>query len=352
MQTFDNANIAVLIPCYNEALTIAQVVSDFRAALPASTIYVYDNNSTDATLAEAKRAGAITRTETRQGKGNVVRRMFADIDADVYVMVDGDATYHAPSAPALIEALIGQNRDLVNGSRVESHIAAYRPGHRFGNRLLTGLVGSIFGTQTTDMLSGFKVFSRRFAKSFPAHARGFEIETELMVHALELRMGVCEIPTPYAERPEGSLSKLRTFHDGFRILKIIGLIVKEERPFPVFGGAAALLALASLVLGGQVILEFAQTGLVPRLPTAILASALMIIAVLSLFAGLILDTVTRGRREMKRLAYLAFPAPQNLGLQPQLEDKSEPPQPFRSDEVIENLRALGGPFADAVRKTA
>ena len=347
-------SVAVLIPCFNEESTIAQVVRDFRSALPQARIYVYDNNSTDGTVAAALAAGATVHRETRQGKGNVVRRMFADIEADIYLMVDGDATYHAPSAPALIAALLDGPNDLVNGARVETAHSAFRPGHRLGNRLLTGLVGAIFGTETNDMLSGYKAFSRRFAKTFPAHSRGFEIETELMVHALELRMGIAEIATPYAERPAGSLSKLRTFHDGFRILKLIGLFVKEERPFQVFGGAAALLASASLLVGGRVVAEFVETGLVSRMPSAVLASALMIVAVLALFAGLILDTVTRGRRETKRLAVLALPAVARMpattfALAPV---EAAAPRPMSEAELRAGLSALGGPFADAARHSA
>lgn len=350
----DTLDIAVLIPCFNEEKTVATVIRDFRAALPHAAIYVYDNNSTDGTIAAAQAAGAVVRRESRQGKGNVVRRMFADVEADIYLMVDGDATYHAPSAPRLIEALIDGPHDLVNGARVESAAAAYRPGHRLGNRLLTGLVGAIFGAETTDMLSGYKVFSRRFAKSFPAHSRGFEIETELMVHALELRMGIGEVETPYAERPEGSLSKLRTFHDGFRILKIIGLFVKEERPFPVFGGFAALMALASLFIGGFVIAEFMATGFVSKMPSAVLASALMIVAVLSLFAGLILDTVTRGRRETKRLAFIGLPAatrPASAAGETD-RDLAATIKPRLPDDMREHLEALGGPFADALRQSS
>jgi hypothetical protein len=300
-------SVAVLIPCYNEALTIARVIADFQAVLPQARIFVYDNNSSDGTIEAARAAGAIVRKETRQGKGNVVRRMFADIEADIYLMVDGDATYDAASAPKLIEALVNGPCDMVNGARVDTSVKAYRLGHRFGNRLLTGLVSRIFGQMTSDMLSGFKAFSRRYVKSFPAHARGFEIETELMVHALELRMGIDEVSTPYAERPEGSFSKLNTIRDGVRILSIIGLFVKEERPVQVFSIAAGFLALISAALAVPVVLEWMATGLVPRFPTAILASALMITAVIALFSGLILDTVTRGRREMKRLAYLSVP---------------------------------------------
>jgi glycosyltransferase involved in cell wall biosynthesis len=298
-------SIAVLVPCYNEGATIERVVADFKVALPDAKIYVYDNRSTDDTFARAAGAGAIVRREERPGKGEVVRRMFGDIEADIYVMVDGDATYHAPSAPALIDLMLNSHADLVNGARIDTAVKAYRPGHRFGNRLLTGLVSAFFGQMTTDMLSGYKIFSRRFVKSFPAHSRGFEIETELMVHALELRMTIKEQSTPYAERPEGSISKLNTIRDGIRILSIIGLFVREERPLAVFSLLGLILIGVSLALGLPVVAEFLQTGLVSRFPTAILASALMITAVISIFSGLVLDTVTRGRREAKRFAYLA-----------------------------------------------
>jgi len=301
--------VAVLIPCYNEATPIANVVGDFQAALPGADVYVYDNNSTDDTAEVARAAGAIVRTETQQGKGNVVRRMFADIEADVYVMVDGDNTYEAAAAPALVGRLLDDTLDMVSGCRVTEIEEAYRPGHRFGNWMLTSLVANIFGKRTKDMLTGYRVFSRRFVKSFPALSRGFEIETELTVHALELRMPIADVDTAYIDRLPGSDSKLNTIRDGLRILRMIVLLVKEERPFALFGGIGALLGLISLILGGPIVAEFAQTGLVPRFPTAILASAIMVIAVLAVMTGLILDTVTVGRREMKRMAYLAFPAP-------------------------------------------
>lgn len=300
--------VAVLIPCYNEATPIAHVVRDFRAALPDADIYVYDNNSTDNTAEVAREAGAIVRVETQQGKGNVVRRMFADVEADIYVMVDGDNTYEAAAAPRLIEKLRSETLDMVSGARVTEIQEAYRPGHRFGNWMLTGLVANIFGKRTKDMLTGYRVFSRRFVKSFPALSRGFEIETELTVHALELRMPIADVDTAYIDRLPGSDSKLNTIRDGVRILRMIILLVKEERPLLMFGGVGALLALLSLILGLPIVTEFAETGLVPRFPTAILASAVMVIAVLSFMAGLILDTVTLGRREMKRMAYLSLPA--------------------------------------------
>ncbi len=303
--------IAVLIPCYNEARPIAQVVANFRKSLPAADIYVYDNNSTDDTVAIAKKAGAIVRHEPQQGKGNVVRRMFSDIEADVYVMVDGDNTYEAKAAPKLIKKLLSETLDMVSGCRVTEIEEAYRPGHRFGNWMLTGLVASVFGKRTTDMLTGYRVFSRRFVKSFPALSRGFEIETELTVHALELRMPIADVETVYLDRLPGSNSKLSTIRDGLRILRMIVLLVKEERPLMFFGVLGLFLVLASILLGAPIIAEYITTGLVPRFPTAVLASALMVIAVLSMLAGLILDTVTLGRREMKRLAYLSFPAPED-----------------------------------------
>ena len=300
--------IAVLIPCYNEAQPIGRVVEDFRAALPDAEIYVYDNNSTDDTAAVARAAGAIVRVETQQGKGNVVRRMFADIEADIYVMVDGDNTYEAKIAPLLIDKLRAETLDMVSGCRVTEIQEAYRPGHRFGNWMLTGLVARIFGKRTTDMLTGYRVFSRRFVKSFPALSRGFEIETELTVHALELRMPIADVETDYIDRLPGSDSKLSTIRDGVRILKMIVFLVKEERPLLMFGMIGLAMGVVSLVLGVPIVAEFLGTGLVPRFPTAILAASVMVIAVLSVMAGLILDTVTLGRREMKRMAYLALPA--------------------------------------------
>jgi len=301
--------IAVLVPCYNEEAAIAKVVRDFRTALPTATVYVYDNNSSDRTSAVAREAGAVVRQEPLRGKGNVVRRMFADIEADAYVMVDGDDTYHAGSAPKLIEKLFADQLDMVNGCRKTEVVAAYRPGHRFGNKMLTWLVTAIFGHRTEDMLSGYRVFSRRFVKSFPALSAGFEIETELTVHALELRMPLAELDTPYKDRPVGSESKLSTYRDGFRILAMIGKLVKEERPVQFFGIGALVLAMLSLIIAWPVLATYMETGLVPRLPTAVLATGLMLLAFLSMACGLILDTVTRSRREMKRLAYLAQPAP-------------------------------------------
>jgi glycosyltransferase involved in cell wall biosynthesis len=301
----DAPRIAVLVPCHNEALTIRAVVDGFRAALPQATIYVYDNNCGDGTADVAREAGAVVRFESVPGKGSVVRRMFADIEADWYIMVDGDATYDASAAPALLAHAQSGPFDMVNVARIQAGEKAYRAGHRFGNRVLTGLVGAIFGSRTTDMLSGYKVFSRRFVKSFPAMSNGFEIETELMIHALELKLPVSEISAPYGERPEGSTSKLATWRDGFLILTLIGILVQRERPLEFFGVIAGLLLLLSLLLGVPVITEFLDTGLVPRFPTAILASALMIASFLSLSVGLILNAVTHSRREVKRLAYLA-----------------------------------------------
>ena len=302
--------VAVLIPCYNEEAAVGRVVKDFRAALPDAVIYVYDNNSRDRTALVAAEAGAIVRHESLQGKGNAVRRMFADVEADVYVMVDGDDTYHAASAPALIHRLLSEHLDMVNAARVTQVEAAYRPGHRFGNLMLTSLVSFVFGRRTADMLSGYRVFSRRFVKSFPTLVAGFEIETELTVHALELRMPITEVATPYKDRPPGSVSKLSTFKDGFRILFMIGKLVKEERPLEFFSLAALLLALLSMALAAPIFMTYLETGLVPRLPTAILSMGLMILAFLAIACGLILETVTRGRREMKRMAYLSHPAPQ------------------------------------------
>ncbi len=308
MTMHPRSHIAVLVPCFNEEATIAQVVHGFRQALPEATIFVYDNNSTDGTLARAREAGAVVRSEIRQGKGNVMRRMFSDIDADVYVLVDGDDTYDAPSAPALVAKLLDDRLDMVVGSRLHSaEDAAFRLGHRFGNDLLTGFVSFLFGRSFTDMLSGYRVFSRRFVKSFPALASGFETETELTVHALELRMPIAEVTTPYKARPSGSESKLHTYRDGFRILMMILRLFKEERPLTFFSILFAVLVLSALIIAYPIIVTYMQTGLVPRFPTAILATGIMLLAFLSLAAGFILDTVTHGRREMKRLFYLAIP---------------------------------------------
>ncbi|HRJ59865.1 MAG TPA: glycosyltransferase family 2 protein [Azospirillaceae bacterium] len=297
--------VAVLIPCHNEALAVATVIQDFRAALPNAAIYVYDNNSTDHTTTVAADAGAIVRREPQQGKGSVVRRMFADVDADVFVLVDGDATYHAASAPTMIDLLRADRLDMVTGRREDIAQAAYRPGHRFGNRLLTGLVTTVFGCRTGDMLSGYRVMSRRFVKSFPALSTGFEIETELTVHALALGLPMADVRTPYAERPEGSASKLRTLRDGWRILRTIITLVQHERPLPLFSAIAGLLFVAAAGLATPLWITWIETGLVPRLPTAVLCASMMVAAMLALVCGLVLDSVKQARREAKRLAYLS-----------------------------------------------
>lgn len=298
--------IAVLIPCLNEGAAIKRVVMDFQNALPGASIYVYDNGSTDNTVAQARAAGAQVRFEPKRGKGNVLRRMFADVAADVYILVDGDGTYDASSAPRMVAALTGSCCDMVNARRVATESTAYRAGHSWGNRALTRMVSWLFGTQISDMLSGYRAFSRRFVKSFPALSTGFEIETELTVHALELRMAVAEIDAPYFARAEGSSSKLSTFRDGLRISLTILKLLREERPLSFFGLLGLMLATASLYLGVDIWITFMQTGLVPRLPSAVLATGLMLSAFLSISCGLILDTVTTGRREMKRLHYLCF----------------------------------------------
>jgi glycosyltransferase involved in cell wall biosynthesis len=308
------ARIAVIVPCYNEEAAITTVVRDFKAALPGAVIYVYDNNSKDGTATRAREAGAVVRTEMRQGKGNVVRRMFADVEADVYVLVDGDDTYDASAAPALIRRLVDDGLDIVSGQRVATGQAAYRPGHVLGNWLLTTLTSVMFRVKLNDLLSGYRIMSRRFVKSFPFTAEGFGIETELTVHAVRLLMPMAEIETRYKERPEGSVSKLNTYRDGFRILFTIAALVREERPFVFFTTIAAFLIISSLLLGTPVVLEYFHTGQVPRLPTAVLSVGFMVLGFLSLASGLILDTVTRGRWEDKRMAYLAIPGPQDLKL--------------------------------------
>ena len=301
--------IAVLLPCYNEEAAIAQTVAGFRDALHGAAIYVYDNNSRDRTVEVARAAGAIVRTERMQGKGNVVRRMFADVDADIYVMADGDATYDPKAAPKLVERLLDEGLDMVVGSRIHEEADAYRRGHVLGNRMMTGILARLFGRSFTDIFSGYRVFSRRFVKSFPVLSSGFEIETEISVHALELKMPVGEIETAYCARPEGSESKLSTYRDGFRILNTIVTLYRIERPMLFFGLIGLALAVIGLVLAIPLVITYAQTGLVPRLPTAVMITGLMILASLSATAGLILDTVVRGRREMRRLAYLAVPGP-------------------------------------------
>lgn len=307
--SLDAYNIAVLVPCYNEEAAVANVVRDFKAALPGATIFVFDNNSTDNTAAAARAAGAEVFEEKRQGKGYVVRRMFTDVEADLYVMVDGDATYDARSAPRMIERLLADRLDMVVANRVDREQAAYRPGHRTGNRLLTAFVASVFGSTFNDMLTGYRVFSRRFVKSFPVLSGGFEIETELTIHALELGLAAAEVDTPYFARPQGSTSKLNTWGDGLRILRTIVKLYRAERPLPFFSAIGAALAIASVGFAIPIVVTFMETGLVPRLPTAVLSAALMILACLSVAIGLVLDTVTRGRREMKLLAYLSHRAP-------------------------------------------
>ncbi len=306
---FTRYKIAVLVPCYNEAVAVAKVVKDFRAALPNATIFVFDNNSTDNTAEAARAAGAEVFQEKHQGKGFVVRRMFTDIEADIYVLVDGDATYDAPSASAMIERLLADRLDMVVANRIDSEEAAYRAGHRAGNMLLTGFVAWVFGPAFNDMLSGYRVFSRRFVKSFPVLSGGFEIETELTVHALELGLPAAEIDTPYYARPQGSMSKLNTWRDGFRILRTILALYRAERPLTFFSIIGLVLAAVSIVLAIPIFVTYVETGLVPRFPTAILSMGLMMLASLSAAVGLVLDTVTRGRRETKLLAYLAHRAP-------------------------------------------
>ncbi|TMJ53564.1 MAG: glycosyltransferase [Alphaproteobacteria bacterium] len=305
--TLQAMRIAVLVPCFNEEAAVATVVGDFRKALPSAQIYVYDNNSSDRTAAVAREAGAEVRSEYRQGKGHVVRRMFADVDADVYVLVDGDATYDAPSAPRMIDVLLSEHLDMVVGLRVDQSEAAYRRGHRTGNWMLTSFLSQVFGKAFKDILSGYRVFSRRFVKSFPVLSDGFEIETELSVHALELALPVAEVETPYYARPEGSFSKLNTWRDGLRIIGTILKLYRSEKPLRFFTAIGIFLALLSIALAVPIVVTYLETGLVPRLPTAVLSMGLMIVALLSASSGLVLDTVTRGRREMKLLAYLSQP---------------------------------------------
>ena len=306
--TLQAMRIAVLVPCFNEETAVATVVGDFRKALPSAQIYVYDNNSSDRTAVVAREAGAEVRSEYRQGKGHVVRRMFADVDADVYVLVDGDATYDAPSAPRMIDVLLSEHLDMVVGLRVDQSEAAYRRGHRTGNWMLTSFLSQVFGKAFKDILSGYRVFSRRFVKSFPVLSDGFEIETELSVHALELALPVAEVETPYYARPEGSFSKLNTWRDGLRIIGTILKLYRSEKPLRFFTAVGIFLALVSIGLAIPIVVTYLDTGLVPRLPTAVLSMGLMIVALLSASSGLVLDTVTRGRREMKLLAYLSQPA--------------------------------------------
>ncbi len=304
--------IAVLLPCYNEEAAIGATVAGFRAALPGARIYVYDNNSRDRTREVAAAAGAVVRAERQQGKGNVVRRMFADVDADVYVMADGDLTYDPKAAPAMVDLLLAEQLDMVVGTRRHDEKDAYRGGHVLGNKLFTGLLAGLFGRSFSDIFSGYRVFSRRFVKSFPVLSSGFEIETEISVHALELRMPVGEVETAYGARPEGSQSKLSTYSDGSRILRTIVTLYRIERPVLFYGSIGALLVAAAILLAVPLIETYLRTGLVPRVPTAILVTGIVIVAVLCFFAGLILDTVTRGRREVRRLSYLSLKAPGEL----------------------------------------
>ena len=299
----------MLLPCYNEEAAIAATVAGFRKALPQATIYVYDNNSRDRTREVAARAGAVVRSERQQGKGHVVRRMFADVDADVYVMADGDLTYDPKAAPGMVDLLLAEQLDMVVGTRRHEEKDAYRRGHAAGNRAFTGLLAGLFGRSFSDIFSGYRVFSRRFVKSFPVLSSGFEIETEISVHALELRMPVGEVETAYAARPEGSQSKLSTYGDGWRILKTIVTLYRIERPVLFYGSIGALLVALAIVLAIPLVVTYLATGLVPRVPTAILVTGMIIVAVLCVFSGLILDTVTRGRREVRRLAYLSVPGP-------------------------------------------
>jgi glycosyltransferase involved in cell wall biosynthesis len=300
-------SIAVIIPCYNEEVAIGRVVHAFRVALPNAAIYVFDNNSRDATLTVARAAGATVRRETLQGKGNVVRRAFADISAGIYILVDGDDTYDAGAAPEMVQLLVEEHLDMVIGTRAATVAGAYRPGHRWGNRFLTNLAQAVFGNRVSDMLSGYRVLSRRFVKSFPALSVGFETETEFTIHALELRMPVGEVAVAYRERPTGSASKLHTIRDGLRILRTILVLVKEERPLPFFSLCGAMILLTGIGLSIPVLDEFWRTSLVPRLPTAVLSMGLVLLSFLSFSCGLVLDSVARGRKEMKRLAYLAVP---------------------------------------------
>src|SRR6516162_6615470 len=334
-QSRGGQRVAVLVPCFNEEATIGKVVADFRAALPEATIYVYDNNSADRTGEVARAAGALVRRERHQGKGNVVRRMFADVDADLYVLVDGDATYDAASARAMIARLIEERLDMMVGARVDQDEAAYRRGHRTGNRLLAEFFALAFHRTFSDILSGYRVFSRRFVKSFPVLSRGFEIETELCVHALELELPVAEVPTPYYARPQGSVSKLSTWRDGLQILSTIVGLYRSERPLAFFSGLGIALALVSVGLAIPIFVTYFEQGIVPRIPTAILSTGLMLLASLSIVAGLVLDTVTRGRREAKLIAYLEQVAPARSGTGDRVEE-GDAVSEFGADDKLED----------------
>nr|WP_254447358.1 glycosyltransferase family 2 protein [Ruegeria sp. HKCCA5426] len=305
----DTVRIAIILPCYNEEAAIELTVSEFKEALPDADVYVFDNNSSDATIEVAQRAGATVRSETNQGKGNVVRRMFADVEADVYVMADGDATYDASNVTELIALLRNNNLDMVNGARKHSDDAAYRPGHKFGNRMLTSLVKLFFGRNLEDMLSGYRVFSRRFVKSFPSMSSGFEIETELTVHALQMRLPIDEVQVKYRARPENSVSKLSTYGDGLRILRMIGFLVKEEKPLLFFFSLAGLIFIPSGLVFLSVLLEFLETSQVARFPSLFAALTGFLMSIVCIACALILDTVSRGRREARRLSYLQYEAP-------------------------------------------
>ena len=303
---FSGRRIAVLIPCYNEESTIGAVVEEFYKAIPVATVYVYDNNSSDRTMAVAESAGAQVHRQVLQGKGHVVRRMFSDVDADVYVLADGDDTYDAAAAPAMIERLLSENLDMVVGRRVDHEAAAYRTGHRFGNAMLTGAVSKFFGKRFTDILSGYRVFSKRFVKSVPILATGFEIETEITVHALTLQVPIAEIDTLYKSRPAGSASKLHTFRDGARILVTIMRLLRTERPLLFFSTVAIVLLLVAVLLAIPIFITYLEEGIVPRLPTAVLCTGLTLLSFLNWAVGLVLENVTRGRREVRMLAYLSL----------------------------------------------
>ena len=301
--------IAAIVPCHNEEASVGKVVSDLKAAVPGIVVYVYDNLSTDASAEKALAAGAIVRRENVKGKGNVVRRAFADVEADIYVMIDGDDTYDAAAAPRMIETLLDGPYDHVLGVRKQiPGTDAYRAGHETGNRVLNGVVGWVFGENVTDMLSGYRVFSRRFVKSFPAVSREFEVETELTVHSLHLRVPQTSVSVGFRDRPPGSVSKLRTYHDGFRILSLIFGLARHERPVAFYGLFGALSWVVALVLAVPIVIEFWETGLVPRFPTLFLAFTLVMVGCLAWTSGLILDGIRRSRHESARLMYLRIAA--------------------------------------------